>query len=793
MSELFADAVRWTCDPDTLGFESTAELERPDALIGQERAERSLEFGLDIRSPGFNIFAMGLPGTGRTSMIFERLRTVADSRPTPSDWCYVHNFDEPHRPRALRLPPGAAPEFRRRMADLVEALQIEMARAFAMDEYEAQRRGIALLEQAERQAALHALNQQAQAAGHSVVQTPVGLSVAAVRDGEPLTPEALRQLPESERSALQRARHVLDDALADTMRALRRRQRRARDQLHALNADVAGSVVRPLLEDLREAYRSHDDVTAYLLTVEQHATENFEVFRESEESDATSDRAARSGADPLLPYQVNVLVTHAPDSGAPLVREGHPTYPNLFGQIEQRQTMGVVTTDFTMIKPGALHAANGGFLVVQAEDVLPNAAAYDGLKRALRDQVIRIETAAEGVGLAPPARLDPEAIPLDVKVALVGAPWVFYLLHDVDPDFGDLFKVRAEFDTEIELNDANMNRYAQFIAARCHDEDLPHFDRTAVARVVEEGVRLAQDRRRLSTRFGDLSDIIREAGHWARRAGADVVGEEHVWSSIDERIRRSNLTEEKIRDRIADGTVMVEIEGAAVGQVNGLSVVGLGGHEFGQVHRISARTYPGRDGVLSIDREAKLTGPIHDKGAMILAGFVSGTFGIEGPLSLSATLVFEQSYGGIEGDSASSAELYTLLSSLSGLPLRQDVAVTGSVNQHGQVQAVGGVTQKVEGFFDLCRRRGLTGAQGVLLPAANARHLTLRWDVAKAIDAGRFHVYTTDTIGGGIELLTGVAAGSGGASMRYHPDSVFGMVQARLALFSRRWHDGPAR
>ena len=793
VSELSADAVRWTCDQDALGFESTAELERPDALIGQERAERSLEFGLDIRSPGFNIFAMGLPGTGRTSMIFERLRSVADSRPTPSDWCYVHNFDEPHRPRALRLPPGAAPEFRRQMADLVDALQVEMARAFATDEYEAQRRAIALLEQAERQAALHALNQQAQAAGHAIIQTPVGLSVAAVRDGEPLTPEALRQLPEAERRALQQAREVLDDALADSMRALRRRQRRARAELHALNVDVARSVVRPLLEDLREAYRSHDDVTAYLLAVEQHATENFEVFRESDESDATPDRAARYQADPLLPYQVNVLVTHAPDSGAPLVREGHPTYPNLFGQIEQRQTMGAVTTDFTMIKPGALHAANGGFLVVQAEDVLPNAAAYDGLKRALRDQVIRIETAAEGVGLAPPARLDPEPIPLDVKVALVGAPWVYYLLHDVDPDFGDLFKVRAEFDTEIELNDANMNRYARFIAACCRDEDLPHFDRTAVARVVEEGVRLAQDRRRLSTRFGDLSDIIREAGHWARRAGADLVGEEHVWSSIDERIRRSNLTEEKIRDRIADGTVMVEIDGAAVGQVNGLSIVGLGGREFGQVHRISARTYPGRDGVLSIDREAKLTGPIHDKGAMILSGFVSGTFGIEGPLSLSATLVFEQSYGGIEGDSASSAELYVLLSSLSGLPLRQDVAVTGSVNQHGQVQAVGGVTQKVEGFFDLCRRRGLTGAQGVLLPAANARHLTLRWDVARAIDAGRFHVYTTDTIGGGIELLTGVPAGSGGASVRYHPDSVFGMVQARLALFGRRWHDGPAR
>ena len=782
--------MRWTCDPDTLSFVSTAELERPDALIGQERAERSLEFGVDIRSPGFNIFAMGLPGTGRTSMIFERLRAVADSRPTPPDWCYVHNFDEPHRPRALRLPPGAAPEFRRHIADLVAALKSEMARAFATDEYEAHRRDIGQREQSQRQAALQALDRQARASGHALVQTPVGLSVAAVRDGQPLAPEALRQLPESERSAIEQARSVLDGALADTMRALRRGQRQARDQLHTLNVDVARSVVQPLLEDLREAYRNHEDVTAHLLAVEQHATENFEVFRGSDDDGSAPDPAARYRADPLLPYQVNVLVTHAADCGAPLVREGHPTYPNLFGQIEQRQTMGVVTTDFTMIKPGALHAANGGFLVVQAEDVLPNAAAYDGLKRALRDQVIRLETVAEELGLASPARLDPEPIPLDIKVALVGAPWVYYLLHDADPDFGDLFKVRAEFDTEIERNDANMNRYAQFIAARCHDEGLPHFDRTAVARVVEEGVRLAQDRRRLSTRFGDLSDIITEAGHWARRAGADLVSEEHVWSSIDERIRRSNLTEEKIRDRIADGTVMVEIEGTAIGQVNGLSVVNLGGYEFGQVHRISARTYPGRDGVFSIDREAKLTGPIHDKGAMILAGFVSGAFGVEGPLSLSATLVFEQSYGGIEGDSASSAELYALLSSLSGLPLRQDVAVTGSVNQYGQVQAVGGVTQKVEGFFDLCRQRGLTGAQGVLLPAANARHLTLRWDVAKAIESSRFHVYTADTISGGIELLTGVPAGAGG---RYHPDTVFGMAQARLALFSRRWHDGPAR
>ena len=792
VQELGADAVRWTCDPDSLTFESTAELERPDAMIGQERAERSLDFGVDIQSPGFNIFAVGLPGTGRTSMILERLQAVASGLPTPPDWCYVYNFDEPHRPNALRLPSGAAPEFCRQMADLVDTLLVELVRAFETDEYEAQRNRIAQRVQDLQRERLQGLERQAQAAGLAISQTPVGLSVVAVRDGESLSPEALGQLPEAERLAIERARDETEDALSRTMRQLRVQQRGAREQMRALNVDVARSVVHPLFEDLLDTYQELAEVASYLRTVEQHITENFKAFRDRDGDDQQVGPTGRR-EDPLLPYQVNVLVSHRPESGAPLIQEGHPTLPNLFGRIEQRQVFGVVSTDFTMIQPGALHAANGGFLVLGAEDLLRSGTSYDGLKRALRDGVIRIETVADEIGLPSPARLDPEPVALNAKVALVGTPWVYYLLHDSDADFGDLFKVRAEFDTEIDLNDANMERYARFIAARCNDEDLPHFDRTAVARVVEEGVRLARDRRRLSTQFGDISDIIREAGYWARKAGADTVNEVHVWSSIDERIRRANLLEKKIRDRIAEGTVMVDVEGESVGQVNGLSVVGHGGYEFGQANRISVRTYPGREGVISIDREAKLTGPIHDKGAMILSGFVSGTFGIEGPLSLSATMVFEQSYGGIEGDSASSAELYVLLSSLSGLPLRQDLAVTGSVNQHGEVQAIGGATQKVEGFFDLCRQLGLSGTQGVLLPAANAKHLTLRLDVAKAVAAGEFHVYTTDTIAAGIELLTGVPAGVPDARLRYPADTVFGTVQARLAFFGRRWLDGPAR
>jgi predicted ATP-dependent protease len=761
-------------------------------MIGQERAERSLDFGVDIQSPGFNIFAVGLPGTGRTSMILERLRAVARRLPTPPDWCYVYNFEEPHRPQALQLPPGAAPEFRRQMAELVETLKIEMVRAFETDQYDTQRNRIAQRIQDDRHVALQAIERQAQKAGLAITQTPVGLSVVPVQDGEPLSPEVLTQLPKDQRAAIETARDDMEDALSRTMRELRIQQRTARDQMRSLSVEVARSVVGPLVEDLHEAYQGLDEVTVYLRAIERHITENFEAFRGGPDTDQQEGSIARR-EDPLLPYQVNVVTTHTPDSGAPLIQEGHPTYPNLFGRIEQRQVFGVVTTDFTMIKPGALHAANGGFMVLGAEDLLRSRASYDGLKRSLRDGVIRIETVADELGLPSPARLDPEPITLDAKVALVGAPGIYYSLHDADPDFGDLFKVRAEFDTEIDLNENNMEHYARFIAARCHEESLPHLDRTAVARVVEEGVRLAQDRRHLSTRFGDISDIIREAAHWARKSGTDSVNEAHVLSSIEERIRRTNLMEKKFRDRIAEGTVMVDVEGKAVGRVNGLSVIGLGGYEFGQANRISVRTYPGRDGVISIDREAKLTGPIHDKGAMILSGFVSGTFGIDGPLSLSATLVFEQSYGGIDGDSASSAELYVLLSSLSGLPLRQDLAVTGSVNQHGEVQAVGGVTQKVEGFFDLCRERGLTGTQGVLLPAANAKHLTLRWDVAKAVAAREFHVYTTETIAGGIELLTGVPAGEANTLMHYPPDTVFGTVQARLALFGRRLHEGPSR
>ena len=787
---LRAAEVRWTCGPDDLPFQSTAELTPPDALIGQARAERSLEFGVDIRSRGFNIYAAGTPGTGRTSMVMARLQAEAARRPTPDDWCYIHNFDDSHRPRALRLPAGRAPTFRAQLREVVETLRHEMQRAFDTEEYQNQRDAVTQAVQTERREAFTGFEQQASERGFEVRQRPAGLGVSPTRDGRPMSPETLRDLPEAERERIQATSQELEDRLGRLMRRLRRRQRAARFTLSELSADVARSVARPLLDDLREEYEALPDVTVHLDAIETHVTQNHANFLES---DATTLPSQRPGPapDPYLPYRVNVLVTHEPGTGAPLVRDTHPTHPHLFGRVETRTELGVSVTDFTLIQPGALHRANGGYLVLDANDLLQSGTSYAALKRALRNERVRIESAAEDLGLPSAVRLEPQPIPLDLKVALVGPPDVYALLYELDPDFGQLFKVLAEFETEIELNGENTMRYAQFIAARCVNEDLQPFDRSAVARIVEEGVRLAGDRTKLSTRFGDISDIVREAEYWARRRGGDLVTEEDVWASIDERVRRSNRLEMQIRDRMVDGTVMIDADGSAVGQVNGLTIVGVGSHEFGQPNRITARVFAGRDGVISIDREAKLSGPIHDKGAMILAGFLNGTFGLDGPLTMSATIAFEQSYWGVEGDSASLAELLTLLSALSDYPLDQGTAVTGSVNQHGNVQAVGGVSQKIEGFFDLCTRQGLSGEQGVLIPASNVRHLTLRWDVAGAVDEGKFRIYAAAHVAEAVTLLTGRSAGSPDTVGRFASDTVFGAAQARLNQFARRWHDGP--
>ncbi len=787
---LRAAEVRWTCGPDDLPFASTAELAPPDALIGQARAERSLEFGVDIRSRGFNIYAAGTPGTGRTSMVMARLQAEAARRPTPDDWCYVHNFDDSHRPRALRLPAGQAPTFRAQLREVVETLRHDMQRAFDTEEYQNQRDAVTQAVQTERREAFTTFEQQASERGFEVGQLPAGLGVSPIRDGRPISSEALRDLPEAEREHIQASSQELEDRLGRLMRRLRRRQRAARSTLGELSADVARSVARPLLDDLREEYEALPDVTAHLDAIEIHVTQNHANFLES---DATTLPSQRPGPapDPYVPYHVNVLVTHEPGTGAPLVRDTHPTHPHLFGRVETRTELGVSVTDFTLIQPGALHRANGGYLVLDANDLLQSGTSYAALKRALRNERVRIESAAEELGLPLAARLEPQPVPLDLKVALVGPPEVYALLYELDPDFGQLFKVLAEFETEIELNSENTMRYARFIAARCVDEDLQPFDRSAVARIVEEGVRLAGDRTKLSTRFGDISDIVREAEYWARRRGGDLVTEEDVWASIDERIRRSNRLETQIRDRMADGTVMIDADGSAVGQVNGLTVIGVGSHEFGQPNRITARVFAGRDGVISIDREAKLSGPVHDKGAMILAGFLNGMFGLNGPLTMSATIAFEQSYWGVEGDSASLAELLALLSALSDYPLDQGTAVTGSVNQHGDVQAVGGVSQKIEGFYDLCVRQELSGHQGVLIPASNVRNLTLRWDVAGAVDEGKFHIYAATDVAEAVDLLTGRSAGTPDTVGRFASDTVFGAAQARLDQFARRWHDGP--
>ncbi len=714
---LTAADVRWTCNPDDLPFGATDDLPDPDAPIGQARAAQSLAFGLGMDGRGFNIFAAGAPGTGRTSLVTARLRDAAARRPAPDAWCYVHDFDDPRRPRAVRLPAGQAQVFAARVRELADALHVELPLAFDADEYSRRR----------------------------VQRFQVGARLAGV-------------------GARGRA------------------------------AAAARRAAAPLFDDLRAAYAERPAAAAFLDALEAHVVQNHAQFLAPAAAESPGARSTPNGPppDPWLPFQVNVLASSAPDAGAPLVHETAPTLARLVGRVDARAEFGAAVSDHTMIRPGALHRANGGYLVLNAEELLRAGAAYDALAQALRDGEIRIDESHDPAGAPDAARLDPEPIPLDVKVALIGHPDTYALLYELDADFGELFKVLAEFDTDVDLTADTMQSYARFIAARCRQERLPHFDRAAAACVIEEGVRLADDRAKLSTHFGEIADLVREAAYWARQRGAEVVAAADVRAALDQRVRRSNLWETRIRDQMADGAITIQTDGAAVGQVNGLTLLGMGSRTFGQPARITARVFAGRDGVISIDREAKLSGPIHDKGALILSGFLNGMFGQGAPLSMSATIAFEQSYGGVEGDSASLAELLALLSALADFPLDQGVAVTGAVSQHGDLQAVGGVASKIEGFYDLCVRQGLTGRQGALIPASNVRHLTLRQDAARAVAEGRFHVYAAAAVADALEVLTGRPAGQPGATGRFPPDTVLGRAQTRLDQFARRWHDGPS-
>jgi lon-related putative ATP-dependent protease len=777
---LQAVELRRPCDPAGLGFGTTEELPPLDGMIGQDRALAATMFGIAMRHPGYNLFVLGLPATGKTRTMRRLLARAAEAEAAAPDYCYVHNFADPYRPAALILPAGRGCELRQEMARFVQDCKARLPKAFEGEAFE-RRRSQILEDLARRQGEqVEHLEEAARAAGFALVRTPGALTVAPAPYGRPLSAEDFAAMPESARERIAEAARPLEEQLEATLRQLRQLEREARQAHEKLVGEVAAAVTRELVRELRERFAGLAPVQGYLDAVEADLVAHAEELR------------AQEGDKPVLPflpspqafldrYRVNVLVDRSGARGAPVVFEENPTHGNLLGRIEHRAHFGALVTDFTQVKPGALHVANGGYLILDAGDVLRNYLVWEALKKALKARSIRIQEPLEEFRLVTAATLAPEPIPLSVKVVLIGSPVIYYLLHALDEDFRELFKVKVDFDDSLPRTPDTEKLYARFVGSACREDRLRPFTAGGVARLIEHSGRLVAHQERLSSRLGELLDLVREASVWAEQRGHDAVAAEDVSHAIAQQVHRANLLEERMGRMIAEGTLLIATGGEAVGQINGISVVMAGDHAFGRPSRITVRTYSGQPGVVDIEREAKLGGRLHAKGVMILTGFLAGRYARQRPLALSASIAFEQQYEEIEGDSASSAELYALLSSLSGVPLRQSLAVTGSVNQQGEIQPVGGVNEKIEGFFDVCRARGLTGDQGVVVPAANARHLMLREDVVQAVEEGRFHVWMVGTVDEGLEVLTGRPAGQRGPDGSFPEDSVNAAVERALA------------
>jgi lon-related putative ATP-dependent protease len=777
-------------DLSEMSFETTNDLSELHDVIGQPRAVEAIEFGTGITNDGFNIYALGPTGLDKRGLIHRFFESRARDGKRPSDWCYVHNFEQDHRPKAIKFPAGEGSVFRKDMEGLVEQLRTALPAAFESEEYQTRRQSVTEDFRDKHSEAFNRLQEQAREENMALIRTPSGIAVAPTREGEVLSPDEIQNMSELEQARVQEKVEDLQSDLQKILQQVPGWQREMRQELEELNRQMASLAVGSLIEELRKKHAGHEAVVKHLNKVQEDVVNNAEQFMPQPESGAAQMMMAMQAEQQeqaLRRYAVNLLVDNTETEGAPVIYEDNPTYQNLVGRIEHRAQMGALMTDFMLIKPGALHLANGGYLVLDVRKLLTQPYAWEALKRSLMGRDIKVEPLGRQLSLISTVSLDPEPIPLQVKIALVGSRMIYYLLWQHDPEFSELFKVAADFDDEMDRNNGNQELYARLIATLVQRENLKPFDRGAVARVIERSSRMVGDSEKLSTRMREITDLLLESDYWSKHAGNGVVTGDDVQRAIAARIRRMDRMREKAHEAILRETLLISTQGEAVGQINGLSVMSLGDTMFGRPTRITARTQLGKGQVVDIEREVDLGGPLHSKGVLILTGFLTGRYAEKHPLSLSASLVFEQSYGGVDGDSASSAELYALLSSIAEVPIKQSFAVTGSVNQKGEVQAIGGVNDKIEGFFDICTFRGLTGDQGVLIPRANVKHLMLRQDVIEAVNNGQFHIYAVETIDQGIELLTGVPAGEADEDGNFPDDTINGKVQKRLAVMAERW------
>jgi lon-related putative ATP-dependent protease len=791
-NELTAEKLRRKCDPNFIQCETTKELVPLREIIGQERAARALKFGLGIKDHGFNIYAAGFPGTGRTTAVRNLLEEVARIQPAPPDWCYVNNFSNEYAPKALKLPPGRGKNFQKDMKSFIDEAKRAIPKAFESEDYAAKREATIKSVEAQSKALIDELNKKAQEEGFIIQSTRIGLILIPVIKGKPVSDREFVALPQKVKDEIQKNRERLGSELRSAMRQFADIDRKVHEEIEKVDREVALYAIDHLIADLADKYKELPDVGNYLKDVQTDILDNVSLFmKEPETPPQAPFPLPLMKESPFRKYEVNVIVDNSDAKGAPVISESNPTYQNLFGRIESEAQFGALVTDFTMIRRGSLHRANGGYLVLPVEGLLINPLSYDSLKRALRNGHIVIEEAQERIAFITTKSLKPEPIPLNVKVILIGDPVLYQELYTLDREFSELFKVKADFDTTMERTDENMLRYGAFVCTLCQKENLKHLNGYGLAKLIEYSSRLAEDQTKMSTRFAEVADIVREANFYASQENSDTVTGDHVKKAIEEKIYRSKLIQEKIQEMIKREILLIDTDITAPGQVNGLSVIGLGDFEFGIPSRVTASVGLGREGIVDIEREAKMGGPIHTKGVLILSGYLNEKHAQDKPLSLSARLVFEQNYEGIEGDSASSTELYAILSALSGLPIKQSIAVTGSVNQKGEVQAIGGVNEKIEGFYEVCKTKGLTGQQGVMIPESNVQNLMLKEEILDAVKERKFHIYAVKTIDQGIETLTGIKAGARRKDGSFEKETVSYRVDKRLREMAERLREFP--
>jgi lon-related putative ATP-dependent protease len=794
-NELSPKEIRVECEP--LECRTSGELAPLEGVIGQDRALRALNLGLGIGEKGFNVYVAGPPGTGKTTAVRNFLEAIAKNRPASPDWCYVNNFHNSYEPLCIQLPTGRAKIFKKDLDNFIEEARRSVLRALQSDEFQSKRERLIKAAEERRSKILSDLGDEAERSGFSIQATPLGVTLIPVLNGKPISDEELASIPDHVKKEMDQKRAGLEDKFGEAMKQVASLEKETRSALRKLSDDAIHYAIGFLMGTLQKSYEDIPEVVNYLKDVRADILENYELFAGPQEPATEGQPAAPWMKElPFRRYKVNVVVDNSQLKGAPVVFEENPTYLNLFGRIEKEAQFGSLTTDFTLVKGGSIHRANGGYLVLPVESLLTNPLSYDGLKRALRNSKIAIEEAYERLGFMTTKTLTPQPIPLDVKVILVGQPVVYQLLLAYDTEFHEFFKVKADFDTTIDRNKENLRRYASFVCTLCEKEGLKHLEASAIAKVIEHGSRLAEDQKKLSTRFAEVADLIREANYYATQDKSEYINASHVTKALEEKVYRSNLIQQKILEMIQRGLYLIDTSGTRTGQVNGLSVIGLGDFEFGRPSRVTASIGLGREGLLDIEREAKMGGPIHTKGVLILGGYLANKYAQNKPLSLSARLVFEQSYEGVEGDSASSTELYAILSALADAPIKQNIAVTGSVNQRGEVQAIGGVNEKIEGFFEVCKLKGLKGDESVMIPKSNVQDLMLKEEVVKAVKDGKFHIYPVNTIDEGIEILTGVKAGERRKDGAFEPNTLNERVDRRLKEMAEtltRFAEAPAR